>query len=211
MFRHHNQIPSRRVPARGFTLTEVICSMPLVLILFGTVFSFTMRGQELARVESVRGDLEQTTMRAVERLADDIRRTGGNRMVPNLPLGTEHRLELLPVIDIEATGSVIYAARPVIYEVTYLRLEIPRNGIDDDNNGLIDDGLLVRTSPEGQKAIIAAGGKGGNTSTRTAFNGFRFRRTAGSNRLRVALTLQKVDSRGALVERTYNSSITIRN
>ena len=98
------------------------------------------------------------------------------------------------------------------------------NGIDDNGNGLIDEGVLVRIENPGlaneQRSIFARGVSEyleGETGDGTDENGnglvdeggLSFSRSNGS--LQIALSLERIGPDGELMVRTLETSVALRN
>ena len=201
---------------RGFTIIEVMIVLVIIVVIMGAAIMFMLRGQEMVRQETLIGMLEGKALQVVERVTDDARRTGVSQLIPPSPQGYEYRIEFLPVVELDEKGEAVYGAAPVVYQLNRANGEAAwSNGLDDNGNGLVDEFVLRRFSAEemaagGSGTVIVSGVKGHDPMLGPV-NGFRCRLVPGTNRLRVALTLQQRDRYGRLWERTHRSSVTLRN
>lgn len=194
----------------GFTLLEVLISVVILIAMMVVVFQFTLRGQEMARVDTIKATLQARAMRIVEDVVDSIRRSGANQIVPASPVGTETSIDFLQVTGLDPAAGPIYSANPLTFTLSAAPND-PQDGRDNNDNGIIDEMVLRRTTPDGATAIVATGIKGWDEGTGTNVLGFRVRRAPNTSRLRLALTLQQADRHGRLYEETYFSSVTLRN
>ena len=131
----------------GFTLIEVA----LVVALFGTIFGsviFVFRSSTRAcQVGSTEGNLEAIVNRVLDRIAERLQASSHTTVTPSLvaPFSS-------PTIDFQR--SIGYAAGVTTWSPTerigfQFRPGELDNGIDDDGDGIVDDGRVVWTQNVG--------------------------------------------------------------
>ncbi len=133
--------------AGGFTLIEVA----LVVALFGTIFGaviFVFRSSTRAcQVGSTEGNLEAIVNRVLDHVTDRLQASSHTTITPSLvaPFSS-------PTIDFQR--SIGYAAGVTTWSPTerigfQFRPGELDNGIDDDGDGIVDDGRVVWTQNVG--------------------------------------------------------------
>jgi hypothetical protein len=115
----------------------------------------------------------------------------------------------------------------ILYRVEPAPMEL-NNGVDDNSNGLIDEGVLVRIEdfggPDERRVVLARGvsellegedanGLDDNGNGLDDEGGLAITiRTSGTrDALTLRLTLQGVDASGAILERTLETTVALRN
>jgi prepilin-type N-terminal cleavage/methylation domain-containing protein len=202
---------------RAFTLIEMMIVVVILVVIMGAVIMFTLRGQEMVRQETIIAALDNRAMQAAEKIADDLRRGGASQLIPPDPTGYETEIRILPVIELDpGTGEPIFGAAPTIYRLERAPNETWMPGYDQNGNGLNNDFVLRRITPELAAAgdsgtVIATGVKGWDYDLGWTTQGLRLRRVPGTNRVRISVTLQQADHYGRIWERRYITSVTVRN
>lgn len=211
----------RRV--RGMTLLEVVIAGALAAILLGGLLSATQRGQDAYRRSSANTGLDAKAGRVMDRLLRDLSAASFARLDPSdpvAPFGSERLQFDRPV---SFTAGV-----PDWGERVELRWEREPNeidnGLDDDGDGLIDEGLavLVRDpgGPDEQRVVLArsvAEFLEGETANALDDNGNGLEDEPGlcferrDDGLVVRLSVQALGPDRELMVRTVESTVTPRN
>ncbi len=206
----------------GYTLLELVVGLTLLTILMGSVIMTTQRGIAAYRRSASNSSLDAKVNRALSRLARELVDAGGANLVPNPtpPLGGATLDFQRPVAW---TGGAIVWGPTVRFALELAPGELD-NGIDDNGNGLIDEGVLVRIENPGlaneQRSIFSRGVSEyleGETGDGTDENGnglvdeggLSFSRSNGS--LQIALSLERIGPDGELMVRTLGTSVALRN
>ena len=210
----------------GFTLVELAINLTLLTVLFGGVGLASFRAVSLFAEASLVVDLNSRGARACDRIARTLMGTSENDLTPDLtPAGP----------DVVWSGTIDFR-RPVGFTGTDVdwgdpwRLGWERdageadNGVDDDGDGLIDEGQVVLTEAPGtadERRVVLVRGVAehleGETFDAADENGNGLVDEAGfsadldQGTLNLRLTLQALDRAGNVVERTQEVSLCLRN
>jgi len=204
----------------GFTLVELSIAVALFLLLMSSAVVAARGGMDAFRSSQDLSDLETRARRALDRAVFELLAVGASELAPN-PTGSfgTDALEFRQAIGLAGTA-------PVWGELLSLAL-VPAqgeldDGIDNDGNGLIDDGELVLTRDVGgneQRVVLCRGVRellGGEAPNGADDNGNGVVDEAGFNVHRVGnvlfvrLSLEESVPTGTVV-RTLETSIRIRN
>lgn len=148
----------RRRGRRGFTLLEVVLSLGLLVLVMGGVMQVTLTSQGAVRESMAQVRLLQRSRRAVDTMVAEVSSAGRGTITPALlaPLGGS-------TIDFQKSegyaGGAVQWSPVVRYAFEYAPGEVD-NGLDDNGNGLVDEGALVRTEDPGggnSRAILLQG------------------------------------------------------
>lgn len=201
----------------GFSMIEILIALTLFAILSASALQMAITGSGAYRLGVAVANLEMRTGRAVERIVRELYTAESASLTPANPNGGDSLTFSVP-----AATPV-----PVTFRVELAPLEI-RNGIDDNGNGLIDEGVLVRISDLGtaneQRMILARGvadllqgeianGADDNGNGLDDEGGLAFTVQTGSakNSITIRLTLQAVGPAGEVLERTATTTVVLRN
>lgn len=180
---------------RGFTLLEVTISVAIlagiVSIVFGT---FGVMGDTFAQ-ESVHASLNAQARQIFDRIGTDLRDAGVNTFSPAAPADST-TLTFRRNISFQ-NGAITYGD-PVTCAFQYAPGETD-NGLDDNGDGRVDEGMLVRTE----------GGAPVELSLDLVENGITF--TQNGRVVTVTLSLQRLDWKREPVTYTRQVSFQVRN
>ncbi len=131
----------------GFTLVEVVLVAALFSAVLGSVIAVLRSSTRACQVGSTTGHLEAIVNRTLDRIAERLQASSHTTITPSLasPFSS-------PQIDFQRT--IGYAAGVVTWSPTerigfaYRPGEID-NGVDDDGDGIADDGRVVWTQDVG--------------------------------------------------------------
>lgn len=210
----------------GFTTIELMIAMAI----FGAVFSAfalaTLSASDSYKVGSARSELEAKAYRTLERITsslDHAQRTTVNPE-PSPPLGSSS-------LDFQEpsalAGSALMWTSPVQRFAFVIDPAEVDNGVDDNGNGLIDEGTVVWTEDPGganeRSVIICRNVReflAGEVFNGLDDNGNGLRDERGlsfdivnalSDVVTVRLTLENRDEEGRLLTSTVETSVRIRN
>lgn len=204
----------------GFTLVELVVAVALFLLLMSSAIVAARGGMEAFRSSQDLSDLETRARRGLDRAVFELLAVGASELSPNPSgdFGTD-ALEFRQAVGLAGTD-------PVYGNLNSLALELAPgevdDGLDNDGNGLVDDGVLVLTRDLGgaeQRIVLARGvrelgegeapnGDDDNGNGVTDEEGFNVHRIGSV--LFVRLSLEEAVPTGTVV-RTLETSIRIRN
>jgi len=207
----------------GFTLFEVMIVLALLSTFVGSLLMVGSTSTRLCATGLEHANLESSTRRAIDRLSRELAgaRADSIGALAEAPLWQDG-------IDFDRALSI----RPSDGRITWsaeraeLRLESGEsdNGVDDDGDGLVDEGTLVLVQDSGgagEKTITLANGVSeylegelpngidDNGNGLIDERGVTFERVGRD--LRMHLTLEGLDREGRKVTRTLETTILSRN
>ena len=214
---------NKRATRTGFTLLELVVSMGLLSIMAGLSIMIQTTGNSALKASNQQTEAEGKARRGLDRVARELQRavvmnlfTNFTPVAPDSPSLTY--LSAAGLVDGEmAAGSVTHFA----WE------QDPRdadNGIDDDGDGLIDEGVVAIWKNVGEadqvRVVICndvteyyqgetPNGADDNGNDLTDEAGFHFEQDG--DLITVRLCVGGVSSDGTRVMRTAETSIRLRN
>ncbi len=140
----------------GFTLIELGIVSVLFALMFGTLLRLAVDGQEAFEVGLAQNRLDAKARRTIARIADDLRSAEATGLTPAVPSGSDAVLfrqnQGWNAGEIQWGPDVQIAFADAPGEVV--------NGLDDNGNGLVDDGEVVRILNPGlgeQRVVLVRG------------------------------------------------------
>lgn len=138
----------KRSKQAGFTLTETLVSATLMTLVMGGMVLATQRGLGLFEQSTANSDINSRAARACYRILEDLRPAGTGSVFPDLTSPVGGPVTWSPTLDFRKAdqwqaGATVWG--PVFrigFELAPGELD---NGVDDNGNGLIDEGVVVRT------------------------------------------------------------------
>jgi type II secretory pathway pseudopilin PulG len=211
--------------AAGFTLLEVMVSTAFLVVMMVVLFSLLSASQSLEARNVAMGDLRAHARMALDRIVRELSDSG----LSTFTVTPTADLALGSVTFQRATGyvggAVVYGPQErIAWEIE--PGEVDNNNIDDNGNGLIDEGQVVLTLAPGQPteqrviiatdvAKLAAGeifnGADDNGNGLIDEGGLWFAVDPVTRLLSVGLTLQRVTRQGELLTASVQSQIVLRN
>jgi hypothetical protein len=213
----------RRAPRNrraGFTAIEAIIAASLFVILFSSAILAARGGLGAFRTTQGTGDAETRARRALDRAVFELMSTGGSTLIPDptTDFGTS-ALQFRQAIGVNGTAPLWSTDRSLVFE--YAEGEAD-DGVDNDGNGLVDDGVLVFTRDVGgtnTRVILCRGvrellegedanGDDDNGNGVTDEAGFNVHREG--DVLYVRLSLEEPVETGTVI-RTLETGVRLRN
>jgi hypothetical protein len=212
----------RHTARSGNSIIEVAISTLLISVLAGAIVLASMRAAGAFAQSSATGDLEARAARAMRRVVAELigARWSTITPVPAVPFGSDD-LEFERPAD-TAGGAVTWGTRSQI--LLELASGEADNGLDDNQNGLIDERSIVLVRDVGlasQNRVTVVNGIGellegeqlnalddnGNGLIDEA--GLAFSSAGGT--LNIRLTVQRTGPGGAILSRTQTMDLVLRN
>ena len=203
--RHSISARRREIDRRsGFTLFEVAVAVVVGMIVALGAWMLLDRSASAVRsgMESVY--LDSTLQRVLLRVAHELRDSGTD--------GTVDHAISHPRVSTTTLGSVTFETRvgfagttadwstPITYQLVDSGSEAVGNGVDDDGDGVVDEGRLVRIQDSETLSIAED------------VTGFLVARVAGEDVIRVTVTAStSLDRNEAPVVRSLSSFVALRN
>ncbi len=212
-----------RRSARGFTLIELSISVAILALLFGAVGLFQVRSNDATKASMTRAELETRARRTIDRVAEELTGIGQSLAFPdpNTAFGAGTITYQRPT-GVTGAGVVTWTAP------SRLALELETgevdNGLDDNQDGLVDERRLVLTrglGTAGEQRVVLCHGVArwlaGEVPNMADDNGngvideagFSLRRIG--DLLIIRLTLEQPAAESQVFTSTVETSILLRN
>jgi len=212
----------RRDEIRGLTLVELLISATLLALVLIAVASVGRSSERAYRTGSMASVLEDRAGQAIERVVAELRIAGVETLVPDPVAGLgADSVQFQQALDVVA-GSVVWSApRRLSFEYEVGELD---DGLDNNGNGLIDEGVLVLTvdigTPDERELVITRWVRetqdgeiqngldddGDGLVDESGFHMERFGET-----LTIDLSLERRDAEGFVLNRSARTSTRLRN
>ncbi|MEQ1892720.1 MAG: hypothetical protein ABL998_09280 [Planctomycetota bacterium] len=210
----------RTLDRSGYTLVELAVATALFLLLMSSAVVAARGGMDAFKSSQDLSDLETRARRALDRAVFQLVACAASELNPNPtgPSGTEN-LAFRQVVGLAGTAPVLGVPMSLAFEYGP---EEANDGIDNDGNGLVDEGLLVLTRDVGgaeQRLVLCRGvreylegevgdGDDDNANGLTDERGFNIQRVG--DVLFVRLSLEEPVPTGSVV-RTLETAVRLRN
>jgi prepilin-type N-terminal cleavage/methylation domain-containing protein len=206
----------------GFTLLELIISATIVSLLVGVSYGVVVTGASTYSLGSTQGDLEMQAGRTVDSIVSAMAESGADVIGPALEPPYCSSIVTLQRNKGFKDGSIQWGAVQS-YSFAYAD-DDPDDGVDNDGDGLIDEGqlVLVQNPGEASERITvlarnvreylegeAPNGKDDNGNGLVDERGLAISFESGVWTVRV--TLERLDSKGRTCVRTAETSVSPRN
>ena len=214
--------PPCRKARLGFTVVELAISLTLLLIVSGVVLMATRANSQAFRTGSTVAALDALAERAVDEICERLLASSRLQCDPQIETPF-HTMQVDYQRAVDATGGVLTWGAPERLSFEYSQGELD-DGVDNDGNGLIDEGRVVWTENPGlaneKSAILCNWVREyleGETEDGTDENGNFLLDERGlsfdfdGNRVTVRLTLECLDPQGFRITRTVQRTIAFRN
>jgi len=173
----------------------------ILAILLLALMAVLVRGQGAFDTLATRAGTQMRIQGTMDRMVKEMRLGSHANLTTGSPAqylvdGQSYdNVTVVPVAD--AVGGAVIFGQPVTYWFEYDPNEATTPGADDDGDGLVDEGRLIR-SESGSDTVICG-----------RVTGLSFVRT--NDQLRITLTASAVDDDGYEHQFTGESSVSFRN
>jgi prepilin-type N-terminal cleavage/methylation domain-containing protein len=212
----------RPASRRGFTIIEMLIAVMMLAMMMAALGIVSLTGRNAYEQAAVVSELESLGSRALARAVEELTTISGTQMnpVPNGNAGSE-------VLDfVQAVGFA--AGNPIWGPNQRLGLEYETgevdDGVDNDQDGLVDEGQLVLTrdvAGNPMRVVLVRGisewgdGEVANNNVDDNANGVTDERGFNlqliGDVISLRLWLQAVDAGNQVVTREFTSSVRLRN
>ncbi len=213
---------SRACRGAGFTVIEMMISTVILAILLSVIGLTVLTGQQNFRQGVTEPVLEARARRAMDRIVAELQGAQASSIIPNptAPLGSSS-LQFRVCTGYNGTAQ-LWGPWMMISRVADPR--DPQDGVDNDSDGIVDEGRVVLTRDVGganqQSTIVdgvtrylqgeTAGGGDDNGNGRTDVAGLSFVADANQT-LTIRLSIAALDPRGKLLVQTVQTAVHMRN
>ncbi len=211
----------RHSRAAGFTLIELLIALAIMAIVFSSLALVMGSSLRLHVAGTFVSHLEAEVNRSMNRLARELMNTGVSVLFPDPGLVGNDTLTFQAAVGIVDEATVWGA--PIRLAFEYDEGEVD-DGLDNNGNGLIDEGRVVWTEnpgTPGEKRVVwcnevreflegeTRNGMDDNGNGLIDETGLSFQREGES--LTIMLTLERLDADGRMVTRTQETLVELRN
>jgi type II secretory pathway pseudopilin PulG len=216
----------QRTRCSAFTLVELVIGIVLLVVVFGGLGLASTRALALFENATTTNDVNSRAARACDRLARELFGASSRNLLPDLETPPGNPVVWSPSVEHRIgarweDGEVVWSERQLI--AWELEPGETNNGLDDDNDGLVDEGMVVSGEegmPGDRRVTIVNGvpellegeqanGLDDNGNGLVDESGLCFDLADGA--LRIHLTVQVPGPDGALIQRTQEVSVWPRN
>ena len=146
--------PVKQQTGAGFTLVEVIIALTLFVILFSSAVLAARGGAGAFRATQGQSDVEVRARRAMDRVAFELMSAGRSTLVATPASSSGTPESLFGAFDFQFRQAIgVNGTAPLWGPTLALTREYAPDeaddGVDNDGNGLVDDGVLVLTRDVG--------------------------------------------------------------
>jgi hypothetical protein len=156
MMRENSSSPCQRGrhrrphPCAGHTLIEAVFYLGIILVVSAPIVSSTLVGTDAVAQTDGITRLQERNRSSLVRLVGDVRASIADTLVVS-------NTSLAFTLAKEFDGAVIVPGDSLLYELDSDPTD-PVNGKDDNGNGLVDEGRLVRTNQTtGDNTVLCSG------------------------------------------------------
>jgi hypothetical protein len=216
--------------AAGFTLIEILIATTVLFLTLGAVAMVSNANNSAYRTGITNAQLESQVGIVIDRIVGELTMAGaetgaGNGALPSVVSGVGSAELSYSRADGIANGQVTWSPpRRIVLEYELGELD---DGLDNNGNGLVDEGRLVLVEDEGgpnERRLVLTrwvseylegefpNGLDDNGNGMVDERGFCVERTAaGDESLLVRITLARREESGRLLRRTAQTSVRVRN
>jgi len=212
----------RKRSEAGFTLTELIIATSILASMVGGIYALFNTGLDTYSLGMANANVDRRTAQVLELIADDLATAGRDVIypVPAYPQATSS-ISLQKNIGFSG-GSIQWSPTTLIY-FRHAK-DDPDDGKDNNGNGLVDEGEVVRTinagTPQERTTVLTRwvreylegelpNGKDDNGNGLVDEPGLCFDMIG--DVWTVRLTLERRDTKGRLVTQTVQTAVKMRN
>ncbi len=212
-----------RKPRTGSTLIEMMIALGLLIGIMGSVLLVTQKGSDVYEQEVAENAIQAKAGRGLDKVLRELTGSGAaslNPTNPTSPFGTDTISFQRPVGW--AGGAIEWSPiQQVAFEIEESELD---NGLDDDGDDLVDEGMVVLIESPGQldekRSVLMRGVRrylGGETPNGIDDNGNGLLDESGLSFERVAdvlvirLSIEGLGAQRTHIVKTVESSTQIRN
>jgi len=179
----------------GLTLLEVVIASAILAMLTSLLYVTLKSSTDGYTAGSLQAGLNAQSRNLLEDMSWDLADAGVGTLSPAFASGST---TLTFQRNVGYSSGAIAFGSSITYAFAYEPGESD-NGLDDNGDGRIDEGRLIRTE-NGDSVVV---------SRDLSENGILFTQTG--NTVRVQLTLEKPDDRGGVVRYARETTIQVRN
>jgi type II secretory pathway pseudopilin PulG len=179
---------------RGFTLIEVVVVAGCLVVMILAIGATILASQDNYAAGMTLSSLQNHAQSVMDKIAKEVRQSGPLTFFP-VPSNTDN---LTFQKSVGYSGGAVQWGNAITYAFQYETGEND-DGVDNNGNGLIDEGIIVRTE-NGQNITIARWVREG---------GFLF--FLSGDVLTIQLTLERRNSKGRIFNATVTTSVDVKN
>jgi len=205
----------------GFSIVEVLLSVTIAAILATSATMAAAESYVAFKTASVNSSLEGNLRRSMDRVVRELMSTGMDSIFPAVDVDPQDEIVFSEIIDV--TDGVLTWGNPKRLAFEYESGEMD-DGIDNNGNGLVDEGMLVLTLNDMQnneRRVVVCHGVSelleGEEENGDDDNGNGLEDEPGfcvlqeGNVLTIRLTLEQASDQVDRIQRTLITSIRLRN
>jgi len=213
----------------GFSLVELVIAVVLMAFVLGLAGMISKQGIALFRTNAAINTVDSLAIRSLDRVAREVMAATSTSFVPTLQTPVGNPTVWSSTLDFqEAVGWNNVAGTVVLGPTRRIVLQLAageiNNGVDDNGDGLIDEGSVTLVENVGQPDQMATvlvngvseffagevlNGVDDNGNGMVDEQGFCFDAAGGT--LNFQISIERIGPDGGLLIRTHSDSIRLRN
>jgi hypothetical protein len=212
-----------KTPKQGFALIEVAVTISLIALVFGSIVQAHRATVQTYSQASAVAIVQAEAQRVLDRVTAELENSG-SVLQPNPIVASTDNIVFQAATGVNAATGAITSGTPTRLAWLVDDGETANNGVDDNHNGIVDEGKLVLTRnynlPNEVSIVLAhrvpkylqgetfnnADDNGNGLVDEHGFCVFRE-----GNLLRVRLTLARATKGGKIVNATVETGVRLRN
>jgi prepilin-type N-terminal cleavage/methylation domain-containing protein len=147
-----------RPTRRGFTLLELVLSIALIAMVLGSSLAMTLVGRNAYVATTLQAVADSKGRQVLQRLAKELENADDGNILLDPGINGGSAMEFAPIVDV--VGGALIFGNPVRIQRNPSPTD-PDDGVDNDGNGIVDDGLILLTRDVGgadqNSAVLCSG------------------------------------------------------
>jgi prepilin-type N-terminal cleavage/methylation domain-containing protein len=214
-------VRTSRTSRRGFTLLELLMSVALIAMVLGSSLAMTLRGRDAYVATALQAVADGKARHALQRMAKELENADADNLLADPGIAGGNAIEFTPVVDV--VGGVPILGNPIRIQRNPAPND-PDDGVDNDGNGVVDEGVIVLIraigTPDQTTAVLCTGvrellegeianGADDNGNGLTDEAGLSLRRAG--QLVTIRISIEQPGSGGSTTIGTLETSVTLRN
>jgi prepilin-type N-terminal cleavage/methylation domain-containing protein len=205
----------------GFTLLELVISVALIAMVLGSSLAMTLRGRDAYVSTALQAVADGKARQALQRMAKELENADADNLLADPGIVGGSAIEFTPVVDV--VGGVPILGNPIRIQRNPSATD-PDDGVDNDGNGIVDEGVIVLIRDIGTAdqttAVLCSGvrellegevadGDDDNGNGLVDESGLSLRRAG--QLVTIRISIEQAGSGGTTTIGTLETSVTLRN
>ena len=204
-----------RKNCNGLTLIEIIVSVTILGMIFAISFSILSNYQDIYVSSVIENDLYTQNQIILNRIIEKMENIPANEIIPYNPIDS-NSIKFRKIISVDDYGNRLFSN---YIELAFSMVTSEKdNNIDDNGDGIVDEGFLVCREYNNEGVLIRSDLIGRNvmkydpTADLNGKKGISFTKIDSSNKISISLSLEKPNPKGRIstdtrIKATFKSNL----